>query len=391
MLPITDRLLTAPGKWIKQRPYTCWTLILFGFAVLTLILFFHRFRTPFSARIQTKCISFYLGHWQDSAGIFNSDASPVDLRLNTPCQIRTDTLRNPLHVTHALNLLNVKLLSLDTQEGLHVMLSANGDSVLYYTLSTPNARSDLTNPPTEHEMATILLDQTSKVLGSDIPVMASTEKRKTVEWRVYQEPGDNSFEFSLRLRPVLKGKSGGEPPAIEQREEAGIPLAEGGPVTFSQNDYSQIVGSNNWLDAGSNNWLHPLELPNWHTDINERDVLILHGLHFATIQKLSLNLQRPDNPQADSLDVTLSGQSDHIVLKSGGVSQELATVRGRLIPSRGRLTPNSLAAIFSALGSFGTVGYLIVYMWKEVPEVLRKRKKKTMRRRIDAKRNPSSP
>src|SRR5215831_14121385 len=94
---------------VVRRRYLGAVAVLFLLSVAYLLL--TRLSTPFSAQVETTSISFSVGDWRGSGGIFNSAESSVTLTMQVPC-VTTDE-EHPLHILAGTVLRDVKMLSLD--------------------------------------------------------------------------------------------------------------------------------------------------------------------------------------------------------------------------------------------------------------------------------------
>jgi len=271
--------------------------------------------TGFSALVHTRSISFRIGHWTESAGIFVDGITRVNMRLPAACKItaaRVPPLTSRITQQEVI-LRNVRIQSLDTSEGLQVTIDVEAGA-LFFTLQRKE--------PNKKEFVTVLLDRKSAVEGEEEIRQLAADK-DSEELLIGRDGDAASFSFSTQFlyRETL-------PP------EKGIRLADGGFVYFQYEGESRITGSGNRLEVQETHEKYPI-----------MDGLRLEKLRDAQINELSphvadLGKSGEATADVDWLDASVVGRSNQIYLVNGGRAEAKAPLRS---------VPDSWSSWFQAL------------------------------------------
>jgi hypothetical protein len=331
-MPIASQALARLRTWTAPRRRQL--LLLLGFlAALYLSWYLTRpAATRFHATVRTQSLSFSLGPWPDSAGIFNSDAASVDLTLLGPTVIRSDT-GSSRRCAPGTAFGKVKLLAVATFEKLRVGLDVENGGLLRYTLTPAAAGSD--------PFASVLVDEESSRNG-----LACEPQNPTLpvgEWRVLPSESGDPLAFSVRFASTSTARwaaagSAAKIPASEQN----IPLADSTTVLFQ--------GESGLVNSDKNQ----IRLLRSDRPINLASGLTLGGLEKASIVRLSFD------PGSQWLDVTVAGSARKIAVKIGGEDISEAEMRlALLLPSR---LGGFATAVATVLGALATICYAYFYI-----------------------------
>jgi hypothetical protein len=328
--------LTGFVAWLKPRRYIWLT------AVLVCLLscatpylrraWNKRDVSGFAAVVHTKSISFTLGHWTDSAGIFVDGITRVNLTFPAGSVIaagKVPVLQSQT-TDHDLNLRNVRLQFLDASEGSQVTIDVQAGALLFaIQRKEPSRKGKGPARQTEElpltDFATVLLDRKSAVDRADRNLVTDKDNQELL---IGRKADGEVFSFSMRFLPGQKLTA-----------EKGIPLADRGFVYFQYESRSAIMGSGNLLKVQEPLGTYPIT-----------DGLKLEKLQDAQIQELTPHVgaagkSHVTTADVDWLDASVEGRSDQILLVSGG------RVEAKTPLSRARFWPDSLPAAFQALGA----------------------------------------
>jgi len=237
----------------------------------------------FHADIQTKSVSFSLGDWTDSAGLFASDQNLVDITFQTPCAIKSET-HEISSIAQGLHFKKVKLHSLDTSVGLRVFLDVENPGILHYALKSGSAK-----PP----RMSLLLEDRSEV-G---PVIKFSKTGHEVEWWISSANPDAGAIGNQATEMEFSVSFAGVAPAPEEK----ISLSKGSGITFDFGGRSAIA---NGLTSN-------LSLVEDGRSFDVPDGLRLGGLQRASVETLSVD------QNATLLHVIVAGTASEITLKAG--------------------------------------------------------------------------
>jgi hypothetical protein len=323
--------------WMERRSRVVafFALALF-MMVFCAILFSARRLTPLTATLRTRSISFEIGDWPDSAGLFASDAVPVDLTFQGRFRVVSgDSPSGNDPLKRDLTLHNVKLHWLDSAQRLDVTLDVYDDGALHIDLTRHSF--------SKANFASVLLDGKSEVVDPGLNRLVP--KTGIAEWSIRPDT-DNALGLTVRF--LDKNRL----PAPEKY----VALEVGKNVLFERSGRPAIVGQHNELNVQEPDRRLPLDNGDLKLNRLQSGELITLGLHM-----------QPRTNIIDWLDVTLAGQSDDIqVIRTGDVSQ-IAEVLPWPISSG---VISAVSAASTVLGAIFTMIYALLY-WRRGPEARR--------------------
>ena len=321
---------------VIRRWQIVWIIVLVVLAVALALFLFLRAKRPtrFSADIQARSISFKLGRWTDSAGVFLP--SMVDLTLQTHFTIAGSPASRlkPFVSLAGQGFKNVRLLSMDTSQGLGVTVDVDEGLVIFNL--TPNA--------TGCKPLIIQLTEDSSQPESLKKLPLNEEITLTPE-----NPNESQFEFSVRFR---------DQPA----SEIGIPLLDGSSVHFQKEGQSEIL-------AGK----CTVALEKVSQKLQPKLGLKLTSLQAGRIEELALvwprQMQKPLRP--DYLSIKLVGEEALVWTKNadGKFENKTPTVLAQYWPANLSSRIQAVAAILSFLAAAIPISN---YLWRKYENSLKK-------------------
>ncbi|HVW77565.1 MAG TPA: hypothetical protein VHB45_08120 [Alloacidobacterium sp.] len=280
----------------------------------------------FHATASVQSVSFRLGSWPDSAGIFNSDIARINLIPTSPVTLHSDD-GSSIRCSAGSSFMGVRVVSMSTAPRQNVSLEAQQDGLLHYALM-PEFRADKPSGTHPEELSvSIQLDEKSNVRGVACEKAAS--ELKPGIWRMTARSPGLPLEFSIDFTPAFgheKHNPASSPTGPEPERE--IPLADDSSIQL------RGIGENT---TGSGNQIQLL-FSGRHIPFSEG--LALEGLHDTSIAVLSYRVG------SHSLDIDFAGVARKVKIKSGG---------GQIQQSEnhfGVLFPEKTAEIFTALATF---------------------------------------
>jgi hypothetical protein len=254
--------------------------------------------TAFTATVRTKSIQFTTAAWKTSAGLFNSDETPLDLTIEDFDRIesRQPSASSPFRDSEPVTLHGVRLHSVDVTRPLLVSIEAD-DGALSMKIERLG--------PEGNELASFVADRESQLP----PGMTGTAR----EWSVFGKHN--------RLHLILRPGKG------QLRAESKIPLSDGSAITFDLNGQSAIVPSE---EAQLTALDRKLQL--------DGQSLMFGGIKSTTIESLG--------PDAQSVKLVIAeGSSSQILL---GQRNEAATLAEFLTSQKPLATYLSTVALIGS-------------------------------------------
>jgi hypothetical protein len=282
-------LARASRNWLARLSVMLGALL--GFGYLSWYVVKPSPRAQFNATVHTKSLSFLLGYWPDSGGIFNSDTARLNLTLLGTATIRSDN-GVALKCSSNSTLSEVKMVSLSTLQHQGVSLDMLSDGHLRYTL-TP-ARGSV------EPFVAVQLDHTTST--QHVVCQGAVSKLGDGEWHITPlEPG-YPLEFSVDFVPsATRRKAVAVSDTNGPNEEHGIPLASGSTIAFqSKSSGLGPVGSGNQIQLLRSGRVVVL-----------KDGLALIGLENTSLRRLGYE------PASQSLYAEVIGSAAKIEVQSG--------------------------------------------------------------------------
>ncbi len=307
---------------LRKRPVRLMivALVLAGFVFLVWYCLWPVPLTRFRTTVYTHSLSFLVGEWGDSGGIFNSDTARVDLSL--PGGVSVHSSDGFQFACEGGSLLKrVRMLNMSTAEGQLVSLDVLSSGKLRYALTL--AGKD------EEPFVGVQLDERSDI--SQASCGGGATKPESGEWRITSQAG-SPLEFSVAfLQDEATGTGAGgsaDPIPAGERE---IPLAGGSSVVFQGE--SGPIGSKSVLRL-----VH-----------SEKTVPLTEGLTLTRVGKAMIERLSYDS-KSQMLMATLAGTTGKIEVESGG--EEITESENRL-PQwlGGQLAGNVITALATVIGA----------------------------------------
>jgi hypothetical protein len=251
------------------------------------IAFFWYLITPrpypdFRATVHTQTLTFRLGEWPNSGGIFNSASERVDFTLLSPGMVRS-TDGSDISCNSGSILRNVRLFGVSTPVKQAVSLDALSSGSLRFTLT-----ADKGSP---QPFTLLQVDDRSDVGG--LSCDRHLRHQADEEFRIVPSLDSNALEFSVAF---LSPKS---PEEKVPEQETDIPLDDDSTMVFQGED--GLIGAASELEL-----LH-----------SEKEVQLYRGFSLSGIRKGVIESLSYD-PPSRSLTTTVAGTAGKIKVKSGG-------------------------------------------------------------------------
>ncbi len=181
--------------------------------------------TDFTASVETKSIVFTLGDWPDSAGIFVQGSAPVDLTVQSPCQLFSESTGKLLkdRTLTGETFPKVVLLSMDASKGVRMATDVE-DGILIFNLESSAAERTSSNDEPDRRIGPLRFQLTDSSLASLLP----SRRPQKEHLKLTPVEDRQHMEFSIRFR------SNPEP-------QTNIPLAGGSAVSFQKDGESQLL------------------------------------------------------------------------------------------------------------------------------------------------------
>jgi len=279
-------LSRTPRNWLVRLAIMLPALLGFGY------LSWYVVRPPshveFHATLHTKSVSFLLGYWPDSGGIFNSDTARIDMVLLAMEMVRSEDV--VLQCSPNSRLGGVKMVALSTPERQEVRLDLADDGHLHYILTT--ARGSMA------PFVAVQVDD--KTSTQHLACQGDVSKLRGGEWHITPLEPRGQLEFSVDFVPSATRRKADPVSGTNRPKEEGIPLASGSLMEFR-------TGSSGLAGSGDK-----ILLLSSDRTIPPRDGLRLIGLQNASIGTLGYEAS------SQSLYVDVTGSAAKIEVKSGG-------------------------------------------------------------------------
>lgn len=282
----------------------------------------------FHATTNAQSVSFRLGSWPDSAGIFNSDTTRINLVLTSPIVLHFDT-GSSIMCSAGSSLAGVRVVSMSADSQQNVSLDVQKDGLLHYALM-PEFRTDSSDNSSSTKpkdlFVNILVDEKSNVRG--VACEGAASGLKPGIWRMTPRSAGLPLEFSINFVPTLdhEKRDPASPPDGPDAEHE-IPLADASSI--------KIQGTG----GGANGSESQLQLLSSGQHVSLSEGLMLEGLRDTSIASLAYNAH------SHLLAVDVAGVAAKIGIKSG--NEQIQQTENRF----GTLFPEKTAELMSALAT----------------------------------------
>ena len=260
-------------------------LLIAGTALLFFMFISRPVATAFEADVDTTHVEFKTGNWKDSAGLFVSEDTPVDLTLQEAGALQPADGQSgaPTRIEAAegalLTATHVYLYGMDLAPGTVVRLSAQDNSI-EIKLRRPHAD--------QGPLVTFLTTGDSKIDGNS-PGPRNRETKQ--QWSVYPADGQH---LTLRLFPR----------DANPQPEVKIPLLEQSFVRMEENGQSSLTGSRSVLILPRRQ-KDPLHLENSRLQLDDLSTPVVQTLRFNRAVK-------DDSASLPSFHLVLTGTTKRI-------------------------------------------------------------------------------
>jgi hypothetical protein len=168
----------------------------------------------FTASVDTRSIAFTVGDWPDSAGLFVQERMPVDLTVQTPCDLLSASTKESVVKTHrGQTFRQIVLMSMDDSRGVRMQIDVE-DGILIFNLERPASPQHWS--PLQFEFTN----------GSpDLP--AHRPPNEQLELNPV-DPKTRFVEFSLRFQD-------------SPEPQLNIPIQAGSDISFQKETVSQLL------------------------------------------------------------------------------------------------------------------------------------------------------
>jgi hypothetical protein len=197
----------------RRRPWIAGAVFAIACIIYLLSYFAKPEQTPFTASVETRSIAFTVGDWPDSAGLFVQERMPVDLTVQTPCDLRSASTNESLGKAHrGQTFRQTVLMSMDVSRGVRMAIDVE-DGILIFNLERPAAPQHWS--PLQFEFTN----------GSpDLPA----QRPPNEQLKLMPDPETRSVEFSLRFQD-------------SPEPQLNIPIQAGSNISFQKETVSQLL------------------------------------------------------------------------------------------------------------------------------------------------------